>query len=82
MSVPRVIEQRVERLGGAYPCKIGLNDPVRVSEGTLYVPFFDTADGSAPDAPLPLLLMSQTGAVREVYGPSAEWLSLVSQIPA
>ena len=54
---------------------------MRVNEGTLYVPFYDAEGDDVPDACMPLLLMAPNGSVREVCGPSGEWLALIEQIP-
>lgn len=81
MTLPSAIAAKLKELRESAPCKVAMNDPVRVNEGTLYVPFYDADGDNAPDACMPLLLMTPNGLVREVYGPSNEWLALVEQIP-
>ena len=80
-SMPDIVSSRLRELRREHSCKIGMNEPTRVGGGTLYVPFYDVKDGSAPDDPLPLLLLGDGGTMREVYGPSEEWFGLIDQIP-
>lgn len=81
MSIPGTIARKLQELREGHSCKIGMNEPVQVSEGTLYAPFFDAPDGEAPDSSIPLFIMQPSGSVREVYGPSDEWFALLDQIP-
>lgn len=80
-NMPKTISNRLRELRSEHSCKIGMNKPVQVDGGVLYVPFYDVDDGSAPDEPLPLIVMASNGSTREVYGPSDEWFSLIDQIP-
>lgn len=81
MTLPSAIAAKLRKLRESAPCKVAMNDPVRVNEGTLYVPFYDAEGDDIPDACMPLLLMAPNGSVREVCGPSGEWLALIEQIP-
>lgn len=67
-DVPGIISDRLRELRGEHSCKIGMNEPTRVVDGTLYVPYYDTKDGNAPDEPLPILLIGTDGSFAEVYG--------------
>lgn len=80
-SMPRAISDKLRELRNEHSCKIGMNGPVQVDGGVLYVPFYDVEDGNAPDEPLPLIVLGGSGSMREVYGPSDEWFRLIDQIP-